>query len=189
MPIVHERIRLIYHGVESRAEVPVGRAPLVIAVTLGAFLLFLVQPMAARFILPWFGGGPAVWSTCLLFFQVALLAGYAYAHLTRRLSLTHQARLHLTLLALAVLTLPIAPSASWITGGVDAGGPPAGRILLLLAATVGDGGVRGDAPLEPSPCRRPHPRRERRAPRHDRSKSLFVACPFLLHIECHTHAT
>jgi hypothetical protein len=53
---------------------------LYIAVALGAFLLFLVQPMAARFILPWFGGGPAVWSSCLLFFQVALLAGYAYAH-------------------------------------------------------------------------------------------------------------
>ena len=60
------------------------RAPRVLAlqltVTLGAFLLFLVQPMAARFLLSWFGGAPSVWSTCLLFFQAALLAGYGYAH-------------------------------------------------------------------------------------------------------------
>lgn len=107
---------------------------LYIAVALGAFLLFLVQPMAARFILPWFGGGPAVWSTCLLFFQVALLAGYAYAHLTRRLSLVRQTRLHLALLGLAMLTLPIAPSAAWAAHET---GAPALRILLLLTATVG----------------------------------------------------
>ena len=90
--------------------------------------------MAARFILPWFGGGPAVWSTCLLFFQVALLAGYAYAHLTRRLSLVRQTRLHLALLALAMLTLPIAPSAAW---AAQETGAPAVRILLLLTATLG----------------------------------------------------
>jgi hypothetical protein len=107
---------------------------LYIAVALGAFLLFLVQPMAARFILPWFGGGPAVWSSCLLFFQVALLAGYAYAHVTRRLSLVRQTRLHLTLLGLAILTLPIAPSASW---AAQETGAPAARILLLLTVTVG----------------------------------------------------
>src|SRR5260221_9209920 len=97
---------------EMRRE-PRGAAPLYAAVGLGAFLLFLVQPMAARFILPWFGGGPTVWSTCLLFFQVALLAGYGYAHLSRRLPLRRQAQLHLTLLFLAALTLPIAPSAAW----------------------------------------------------------------------------
>ena len=107
---------------------------LYIAVALGAFLLFLVQPMAARFILPWFGGGPGVWSTCLLFFQVALLAGYAYAHLTRRLSLVRQTRLHLALLGLAILTLPIAPSAAWAAADT---GAPALRILGLLTATVG----------------------------------------------------
>jgi hypothetical protein len=108
--------------------------PLYAAIGLGAFLLFLVQPMAARFILPWFGGGPTVWSTCLLFFQMALLAGYGYAHLSRRLSLRRQAQLHLALLFLAALTLPIAPSPAWKP--VDAGAPAA-RILLLLAATVG----------------------------------------------------
>ena len=112
----------------------VARAPLYAAVALGAFLLFLVQPMAARFILPWFGGGPAVWSSCLVFFQVALLAGYGYAHVTRRLSLAGQARLHVALLALAALTLPIAPSAAWSASDPAA---PAARILLVLAVTVG----------------------------------------------------
>jgi len=107
---------------------------LYIAVALGAFLLFLVQPMAARFILPWFGGGPAVWSSCLLFFQMALLAGYAYAHVSRRLSLVRQTRLHLALLAIAMLTLPIAPSAAWAAADTDA---PAARILLLLTVSVG----------------------------------------------------
>ena len=53
----------------------------------GAFLLFQIQPMIGKFILPWFGGGPGIWTTCLLFFQVLLLGGYAYAHaLTRHLA-------------------------------------------------------------------------------------------------------
>jgi hypothetical protein len=84
-----------------------------LTVTLGAFLLFLVQPMAARFLLPWFGGAPAVWSTCLLFFQAAVLAGYGYAHVTRRLGPRRQAQLHLALLVLAIATLPITPSTTW----------------------------------------------------------------------------
>lgn len=108
--------------------------PLIVAVGLGAFLLFLVQPMAARFILPWFGGAPTVSSTCLLFFQIALFAGYAYAHVTRRLTLARQARLHLALLVLAILALPIVPSADWKPAGANA---PALRILLLLTATLG----------------------------------------------------
>ena len=52
---------------------------------LSSFLLFLVQPLIARLILPWFGGSAAVWTTCMLFFQVVLLVGYAYAHLLERL--------------------------------------------------------------------------------------------------------
>lgn len=108
--------------------------PLYAAIGLGAFLLFLVQPMAARFILPWFGGGPTVWSACLLFFQVALLVGYGYAHLSRGLSVRRQAQIHLALLCLAALTLPIAPSADWKPADAEA---PAARILLLLAATLG----------------------------------------------------
>jgi hypothetical protein len=105
-----------------------------LTIAIGAFLLFLVEPMAARFLLPWFGGSPSVWSTCLLFFQAALLAGYVYAHLTRRLGPGRQARLHLVLLVVAIATLPIIPSPAWKP--VDPS-HPAGRILLLLTATVG----------------------------------------------------
>jgi len=115
--------------------VPTSRpTPLVAAAALGAFLLFLVQPMAARFILPWFGGAPTVWSACLLFFQIALLAGYGYAHVTRRLALATQARLHLALLVVAIVALPIVPTADWKPDGANA---PALRILFLLTATLG----------------------------------------------------
>jgi hypothetical protein len=105
-----------------------------LTIAIGAFLLFLVEPMAARFLLPWFGGSPSVWSTCLLFFQAALLGGYVYAHVTRRLGPGGQARLHLILLAAAILTLPIVPSPSWKPTDPS---HPAGKILLLLTATVG----------------------------------------------------
>src|SRR5687767_6476041 len=75
---------------------------------LSAFLLFAVQPMIGKLLLPRLGGTPAVWNTCMLFFQVCLLTGYAYAHLVAtRLSPRAQALLHLALLALAVFTLPI----------------------------------------------------------------------------------
>ena len=105
-----------------------------LTIAIGAFLLFLVEPMAARFLLPWFGGSPSVWSTCLLFFQAALLAGYVYAHVTRRLGPGRQARLHMVLLAAALLTLPIIPSPAWKPTDPS---HPAGKILLLLTATVG----------------------------------------------------
>ena len=103
---------------------------------LSSFLLFLVQPLIARLILPWFGGSAAVWTTCMLFFQVVLLAGYAYAHLLERLlaKRLHQALLHTALLAIAVALLPIAPAEAWKPLG---GEEPVGRILLLLAASVG----------------------------------------------------
>src|SRR5580658_3099430 len=68
---------------------------------LGAFLLFLVQPILGRMILPWFGGGAGVWAACLLYFQASLLAGYAYAHgLRRLLAPLWQMRLHILLLAI-----------------------------------------------------------------------------------------
>ena len=105
------------------------------AVLLGAFLLFQVQPLISRFILPWFGGNPAVWTTCLLFFQALLFAGYAYAHLSERLlSPAVQAGVHLALLTAALLVLPIAPDSAWKPPD---GSNPAGRILLLLTVTVG----------------------------------------------------
>jgi len=104
-------------------------------ILLGSFLLFQVQPVIARFILPWFGGGPAVWTTCMLFFQVALLAGYGYAHAVTALPRRTQGIVHLVLLAAALLCLPIAPDpATWKP---QPGTEPIGGILLLLTATIG----------------------------------------------------
>ena len=103
---------------------------------LSAFLLFLVQPVIAKQILPWFGGAAAVWATCLVFFQSVLLFGYAYADWTTRfLAPRRQAWLHLTLLAASLLTLPIIPEAHWKPG--EAGGEPTLLILGLLGATIG----------------------------------------------------
>nr|MDP9115626.1 hypothetical protein [Acidobacteriota bacterium] len=108
-----------------------------IAVTifLSAFLLFQVQPMIGRFVLPWFGGGPAVWTTCMLFFQAMLLAGYGYAHWLGSQRSRVQSWVHLGLLAASLAFLPIAPRAAiWKT---TTAGDPSGRILLLLAASIG----------------------------------------------------
>src|SRR5262249_40289226 len=103
---------------------------------LSSFLLFLVQPLIARLILPWFGGSAAVWTTCMLFFQALLLAGYGYAHfLEKKLPQGRlQPVLHTLLLAAAVATLPISPSEVWKPSGNE---EPITRILLLLGATVG----------------------------------------------------
>src|SRR6266850_3319102 len=103
---------------------------------LSSFLLFLVQPLIARLILPWFGGSAAVWTTCMLFFQVLLLAGYGYAHLliSRIPEKKTQALIHVALLVVAVALLPISPSAAWKPLG---GEEPVSRILLLLGASVG----------------------------------------------------
>jgi hypothetical protein len=106
-----------------------------LTIFLSAFLLFLVQPMIARIILPWFGGSASVWTTCLMFFQLVLLAGYLYAHwVTRRLKPRTQATLHTILLLASLAALPILPGAVWKP--IDSMHPEA-RILLLLAAVVG----------------------------------------------------
>ena len=100
-----------------------------------AFLLFQVQPVISKKILPWFGGSPAVWTTCMLFFQVLLLGGYGYAHwLTRTFRPRVQGIVHAVLLGIALCTLPITPSDFWKPGD---GNYPELRILLLLAAKVG----------------------------------------------------
>jgi spermidine synthase len=102
---------------------------------LSAFLLFQVQPMIAKFILPWFGGSASVWNAALLFFQLLLLAGYTYAHfLIRYVPPKRQLLIHGTLLALALFTLPIIPSAYWKPKG---GADPMVGIFLLLGATIG----------------------------------------------------
>jgi hypothetical protein len=101
---------------------------------LSAFLLFQVQPIISKFILPWFGGSPGVWTTCMLFFQVVLFAGYAYAHALTLLPRKWQGILHGLLLGAAIALLPIAPAEVWKpTGNED----PALRILLVLAKSVG----------------------------------------------------
>ncbi|OUM04072.1 spermidine synthase [Variovorax sp. JS1663] len=100
-----------------------------------AFLLFLVQPLIAKQILPWFGGSAAVWSICMVFFQVVLLAGYAYADwITRRLRVKAQARLHVALLLASLAFLPIVAAARWKPSGTE---DPALWILGLLAVTIG----------------------------------------------------
>ncbi len=106
-----------------------------VTIFLSAFLLFQVQPMMGRYILPWFGGTPAVWSVCLLFFQVILLAGYGYAHWLGSLkSQRAQAFTHIALLAVSLMLLPVAPSPDWKPTGTE---NPQWRILLLLLGTVG----------------------------------------------------
>ena len=106
-----------------------------ITISLSAFLLFLIQPVIARQILPWFGGSAAVWTTCMVFFQLLLLVGYTYSDwLTRRLPLKRQVLIHTTLLVVSLAWLPIAvPEA---LKPVDAG-QPVGRILMMLGLTIG----------------------------------------------------
>ena len=102
---------------------------------LGAFLLFLVQPIMAKQILPWFGGSAAVWATCMVFFQAMLLAGYAYADwTTRKMQPVTQVRMHFVLLVLSLLLLPIVPDAAWKPSGEE---NPSMRILGLLSVSIG----------------------------------------------------
>ena len=106
-----------------------------VAIFTGAFLLFLVQPLIGKYILPWFGGSPGVWTTCLLFFQCVLLAGYAYAHLlTTFLKPRQQVITHLAVVAIALATLPIIPSDQLKPAG---DGDPILQILLVLSRTIG----------------------------------------------------
>ncbi len=106
-----------------------------LTIFLGAFLLFQVQPIMGRYVLPWFGGGPMVWTTCMLFFQVLLVAGYAYAHWLGSLRNARlQGSLHIALLALSLLFLPLDPRG--ILSKEASSTDPSGRILLALAASV-----------------------------------------------------
>ncbi len=100
-----------------------------------ATLVFMVQPMFARFVLPLLGGTPAVWTTAMLFFQTALLLAYLYAHwTTRRFGPRRQAALHLALVAAALLVLPLGLPDGW-TPPVDSS--PVPWLLLLLLVSVG----------------------------------------------------
>lgn len=108
-----------------------------VTIFLSAFLLFQVQPLIGKIILPWFGGTPAVWTTCMLFFQVLLLGGYGYAHWsTGKLSPRRQGIVHVALLlaAIAVTAPTILPGDGWKPAGDDS---PLAAILLMLAVSVG----------------------------------------------------
>jgi hypothetical protein len=106
-----------------------------LTIFIGAFLLFQVQPVIGKYILPWFGGTPGVWTTCMLFFQVVLLAGYAYAHLiSTYLKAKWQAITHLVLTSVALWFVPAIPSDGWKPNGAE---DPTWRIIGLLGATIG----------------------------------------------------
>src|SRR5438552_1206245 len=105
-----------------------------ITLFLSSSLLFLVQPMIAKMVLPLLGGTPAVWNTCMVFFQAALLAGYAYAHaLTTRFSVRRQLLLHMVVLALPILVLPIGIG-NWVPPYES---NPILWLLALLCVSVG----------------------------------------------------
>ena len=100
---------------------------------LGAFLLFSLQPMIAKMMLPQFGGAPSVWNTCMVFFQAMLLAAYGYAHATSGwIGARRQSLLHLGLLALPIAALPVA-----VPAGVMGEAYPALRLLGRLLAAAG----------------------------------------------------
>ncbi len=125
--------------IESSAQGPSGprlkAAVYAATVLLSATLLFAVQPMMGRALLPAFGGSAAVWADCLVFFQSVLLLGYLYAHWSsRRLSARVQAAVHLALLAASCIALPLAPGAVW---GQFAAGSPSWGVLGALAASAG----------------------------------------------------
>jgi hypothetical protein len=118
--------------------------PYAVTIFLSAFLLFEVQLFLAKYILPWFGGVPAVWTTCMLFFQVLLLGGYGYAHwLAGQRSTTTQRAIHLSLIAASIAVIsgfayawgtPLLPDDSWKP---DADETPILYILMLLTVSVG----------------------------------------------------
>lgn len=107
----------------------------VVGIFLSAFLLFLVQPLIAKMILPQLGGTPAVWNTCMVFFQAVLLAGYTYAHaLTGRLNARRQAMTHLAILLLPLAVLPIGLAFEWTP---SQSGSPIAWLLWLLVLSIG----------------------------------------------------
>jgi hypothetical protein len=114
-----------------------------LAIFVSAFLLFQIQPMISKYILPWFGGGTSVWTTAQVFFQMALLGGYGYAHGLSRLRTSRQGRLHLGLAVVVAAWLivmglrwgtPVTPDASWKP---VVGADPGWQVLGVLLVSVG----------------------------------------------------
>ncbi|MBJ6121155.1 spermidine synthase [Sphingomonas mollis] len=117
----------------ARAGWWIGRAPFVVTILTGSFLLFLVQPMVARMALPRLGGAPAVWNSAMLVYQALLLGGYAYAHAIGRLRPRHQGLVHLGVLLMAALWLPI----GLMNAQLPAGAQPALWVPWLLVGSIG----------------------------------------------------
>src|SRR5215467_8187047 len=121
-----------------------GMPPYWLTIFIGAFLLFAVQLVLGKYFLPWFGGTPAMWTTCMFFFQVLLLGGYSYAHgLANRLKPQTQSIIHSTLLLLSLLLLgslavvwgsPLLPDLSWRPQGSE---HPVWHLILLLMVSAG----------------------------------------------------
>src|SRR5215831_18181377 len=127
----------------AQPRFPLASLQFSLTVFLGAFLLFWTQLILGKFILPWFGGSPAVWTTCMLFFQVLLLLGYTYAHLIANCRPRTQRRIHLAILLLSSFLLiclavswrpPILPGESWKPRSSDY---PTWKVIQLLAVSVG----------------------------------------------------
>ncbi|HMP07022.1 MAG TPA: hypothetical protein PJ982_11770, partial [Lacipirellulaceae bacterium] len=138
-PAIAAEVNATRAGAAGRGATPRAAAMLLGGAALaGASLLFLVQPMIARRILPWFGGSAAVWTTAMVFFQTALLVGYAYAHASvRSLALRRQVIVQAALLTGAVAlawTVGVVPTESWKPATADL---PTLRVLAILSASVG----------------------------------------------------
>ena len=119
----------------SRGAASSVRGLFTVTVFASAFLLFSVQPMFAKMALPLFGSTPAVWNTCMVFFQATLLAGYAAVHTTARLvPFRHQTSIHLSVLLVGVLVLPITLPATWRAASMD---HPASSLLTILLLALG----------------------------------------------------
>jgi hypothetical protein len=106
----------------------------IVAILASSFLIFLVQPMVGKRILPWFGGTPSVWTLCLAFYQTTLFVGYAYAHLLIRFASPNlQLGIHCALIGAAFVSLPVLPGEVWRSGLVT---NPSVEILTMLGSSV-----------------------------------------------------
>lgn len=134
-PVADQAAGPSHQGRRQRTQAALLVVVFTLAIFLNAALLFAVQPMFTKMVLPLLGGSPAVWNTCLLFFQTALLGGYLYAHLTSRwLNPRRQALLHVGLMAVALLVLPIGVPEGWTP---PTSTMPIPWLLSLLAVALG----------------------------------------------------
>src|SRR5262249_29862330 len=139
LPMLHYRLQRRCRYCHIRVKLMPGtrltRLAISVTITVSAFLLFQVQPIVAKALLPWFGGVPAVWTVCMLFFQGLLLAGYVYAHiLVTSLPLRWQVLVHTLLLLGSLYALPLLPEAHWPSQGR---GDPTWPLITHLFSMIG----------------------------------------------------